>query len=45
MYNAHTHIQIRTYYGGQMFHSVLFNPGDGHSGNICRSHVHHPRYL
>ena len=28
-----------------MIHGVLFNRGDGHSGIICRWHVHHPRYL
>ena len=48
--HTHTYIQIHTYtithtyYRGQMFHSVLFNWGDGHPGIICRWHVHHPRY-
>ena len=41
---THTYIHNHTYYGDQMFHSVLFNRGDGHPGTICRWHVHHPRY-
>ena len=33
-HNTFKYIHTHTYYGGQMFHSVLFNRRDGHSGNI-----------